>query len=143
MTGPLDFPIVSHGDPEAAVVDILRDSAQVLEFISADNISTTLEGYNTSTSTQSWVMVTNEGGWRDKIKVYKPRIDIECYASSRSAAYDLVQACFSVMIASFGYRGNGLFICDVRSEMGPTRIYDKPTENFRYVCSLRLTVVPS
>lgn len=137
------LPPIIHGDPEAAVVDVLRTSTEVQAFIDTDNISTSLEGYNTSDSTQKWVMVSTEGGWQDKVAAYKPRIDIECFAGTRSAAYDLAKTCFAVVIASFGYRGNGLFICDVRSEMGPTRIPDRPTENFRYVSSVRLTVTPS
>lgn len=142
MTGPLGFPVVRHGDIEAAVVDILQSSLAVTSICPSSNISTNLGGYNTSESTQRWVMVTLEGGWRDKIKVFKPRIDIECYAESRSVAYDLSEACFSLLIASHGYRSDDLFVCDVRSEMGPTRIPDKITENYRYVCSLRFTIVP-
>lgn len=136
------MPPMIHGDPEAAVVDILRADALVTALVPAANISTTLQGYNISPETKKWVMVTMEGGWQAKMKTFKPRVDIECYASTRNDAYDIVKTCFAVMIAAFGYRGNGLFICDVRSEMGPTRVPDRQTENFRYICSIRMTVVP-
>lgn len=136
------YPYILHGDAEAAMVDILMNHTPELAAYAGDTpfISTDLIGF---TELSRWVMVTMEGGSAQWPIATEPRIDFEFYAERRSVALDIGQICVaSIFRASGNYTGNGLFLEDVQTEMGLTRVPDKETSTPRYLYSLRLTILP-
>jgi hypothetical protein len=135
---------IVHGDAEAAVVDILKNDTSELPHNSPHpplRITTNLIGY---TPGQRWINVSQEGGVEKWPKIQRVRIDLEVFAERRSIAKDITEICIASLKRAMGsYSGFGLFISDVKVEMGPTRIPDNLQETPRYVAAVRLTVVPN
>lgn len=139
MTTPFGWPVIIHGDPVGAVIDILRNADDVTDLVPDTNISSDLKGYQAQSP---WIEVVSGGGWRARLKIYKPRVDVYCYHPIRSRCWDIAQAAESTLIASIGYAGKGLFLSDIRSESGITEIPDRLQESNRQYFALRLTVTP-
>lgn len=139
MSTPFNFPIVIYGDPVGLCINILRNSVDVLALVDEDKISSNLLEYQ---PTDLRIEVVSGGGWRHRLKPYKPRIDFYCYAPRRSVAHQIAGTAEAVLLASIGYESNGLFLCDARSEAGITEIPDRLQELNRQFFSLRLTVTP-
>jgi hypothetical protein len=133
---------IDHGDAEAAVVDILKNFTPELVFSSGQpNISTNMIGYVLG---DRRIVVSQEGSFEEWPVLDHPRIDFEVYAERRSVARDIASICMASVKYQMGrYRGNGLFLSDVKVEQGLTRTPDKYQESVRYVFGLRLTTRPS
>lgn len=133
---------IDHGDAEAAVIDILVNLTPELNFFSGrPDISTNMLGYNVG---DRRIVVSQEGEFENWPVINKPRIDFEVYAERRSVARDIAEICKASVKYQMGrYRGNGLFLSDVKVEQGLTRVPDKYQESVRYVFALRLTTRPS
>lgn len=136
--------MIIHGDCEAAVLDILRNDSPELPHYPPNpplHISTNYLGYAVG---QRRIIVTQEGASMKWPKISRARIDIEVLAERRTVAKEIIEICIASVFRQMGdYRGFGLFISDIKLEQGATRIADKLQEGSRYVCALRLTVVPS
>jgi hypothetical protein len=134
-----NWPLVVPGDAEAACIDILKNHTPELAGLDI-TFSTSLNGYQAG---MRWVVVSQEGSAADWPKIDRPRIDIHVFAGSRTDARDIAAMVQASLIRAMGnYSGNGLTICDVRLELGLTRVPDKLEEVARYILALRLTCVP-
>jgi len=133
---------IEHGDAEAAVVDILKNETPELDFSTGHpRVSTDLKGF---TDGDRWIEVTQEGSFEEWPTIDHPRIDVGCYAERRSVARDIAAICLASVKYQMGrYRGNGLFLSDVRVEMGLTNTSDRYQEGYRFTFAVRLTTRPS
>ncbi len=135
---------IVHGDAEAAVVDILSNDTPELPHYPPNpslTISTNLVGF---TPNDRWILIEQEGASEKWPKISRPRIDIDVFADRRSVAKDIIEICLASLKRAMGdYSGFGLFISDVKIEMGPTRVPDNLQEVARYVAAVRLTIVPN
>lgn len=131
---------IRHGDPVAAIIDILTNQTPELAPYSIDNIAKDLVGW---TANKTWIQVSREGGLRVWPKISKPRIDIDVYAPNPNNCADILDiAEASIFRAQYIYRGYGIRLHKVIEEVGPIEAYDKQEETPRYFCSLRLTTTP-
>lgn|SRR5574338_223288 len=132
---------IEHGDAEAAIIDILRTQTPELSFSTGrPTIQADMTGYTVGAR---WIMVTQEGSLESWPVIDRPRIDFEVYAERRSVARDIAAICLASVKRQMGvYRGNGLFLSDVKLEQGLTRVPDKYEESPRYVFAVRLTTRP-
>ncbi len=134
---------ILHGDAEAAVVDILKNSTPELPHFPPHptlHITTNLINYDPQ---ERWIVVTQEGSMEKWPKIDRPRIDVEVFAERRSVAKDIASISLASLKEHMGaYTGFGLTITDVALEQGITRIPDKFQEASRYLFSVRLTTVP-
>lgn len=140
-----DFPLVIHGDIEAACVDILRSHTLIVNFAGgAPEVKTDLVGY---VEHSRRIVVSAEGSsqYGNLQKIKMPRVDIDCYGENRETAHDLAQLAEAILLQVRGgkaYSGNGLTITDVREEMGPIRVPDKESDVMRYYFALRFEIIP-
>lgn len=133
-------PFVRHGDPVAAVIDILTNQTPELAGYKVVNIAGDMTGW---VSPQRWIQVSREGGLKVWPKISKPRIDIDVYAETSNACADILDICeASIFRAQYVYRGYGVRLHLVQEEVGPVEAYDKNQETPRYFMSLRLTTTP-
>jgi len=132
---------IDQGDTEAAIVDILLNLTPELNFSTGHpTVSTNLLGYVYG---DRWIVVSQEGSFENFPVVDHPRIDVECLAERRSVARDIAAICLASIKYQMGqYRGNGLFLSDVKVEQGLTRVPDKYEEAVRYIFAVRLTTRP-
>jgi hypothetical protein len=132
---------IEHGDPEAAMVDILLNLTPELGAFGPPTISTNLIGY---TYGSRWISISLEGAMERWPAINRPRIDVEVLAERRSVAHDISSICLASVKYQMGrYRGNGLFLSDAILEQGFTRVPDRYEEESRYSFAFRFTTRPS
>lgn len=133
--------MIVQGDAEAAIVAILSADAGLLALVPSTNISTELTTYK---AFLPWVEVVMQGGDYTFPVFWKPRVDIYAYGATRAKALDIAQLCMAILFREMGKSTVyfGTKILNVQTELGPTRVPDKPTEAPRYVMSFRLTCAP-
>lgn len=133
-------PFIRHGDPVAAIIDILTNQTPELEPYAVDNIAGDMTGWD---KTKKWIQVSREGGLKVWPKISKPRIDIDVYAPNSNECADIIDiAEASIFRAQYQYRGWGIRLHQVQEEVGAIEAYDKHEETPRYFLSLRLTTTP-
>lgn len=131
---------IRRGDPASGVVDILTNHTPELTEYNVAGIATDLKGW---VSPARWVEVTLAGGMKTWPKISRPRIDIDVYAEMDYICNDILDICEASVFRARGlYRGYGVFLSDVKEEVGAFEAYDKHQETPRYIVSLRLTVTP-
>lgn len=130
------------GDVEAAVVDILGDSAAVSAYGSV-GIATDLIGYSPG---DKWLRVVRIGGtptvW---MRFDNPLVEIAAYGPDKATALDLAAAARDAVYAARGnFVGRGLSLFDVGDEDG---LAWKPDERNpttpRYLFTLSLVTRPA
>lgn len=141
----MTWEFIRQGDAEAAIVDILDNyTPELIPFDTPSkplSIKTTLVGYQMG---DRWIEVSLEGGADNWPKIWKPRIDFEVHAETRTVAHDMAQVAKASIQRAMGfYSGKGINLCDAKTEQGLTRVPDKLGETPRYIFSLRLTVTPN
>lgn len=133
-------PFIRHGDPVAAVIDILTNLTPELEPYNLDGIAGDLTGWGPD---KRWIQVSREGGLRVWPKISKPRIDIDVYAPTSNECADIIDiAQASVFRYQYDYKGWGIRLHKAMEEVGPIEAYDKLQESPRYFMSLRLVTTP-
>jgi hypothetical protein len=141
------YEYIPQGDVEAAIISILRDADEVINFSGgAPEVSSDLVGYQMKDSAKRrWIMVTREGGNIRWPNIDKPRVDIQVLAESRSVAHNLAQVAQAVIFRAMGqaFPEYGTVITDVRVETGITRVPDRETGANRYIFALRLVCKPT
>lgn len=132
---------ITHGDTEAAIVDILENLTPELDYADGrPTVSTNFLGYTVG---DRWIMVSQEGAFVVWPNINRPRIDIQVLADRRSVAHDMADICLASIRYQMGrYRGYGLFLADAIIELGLTRVPDRRQEADRYIFALRLTTKP-
>lgn len=129
------------GDAEAAVCDILRASTHITA-ITGVTVATDLVGYAYPARR---LRVARTGGvptlW---MKLDNPVIDIESFAESKAAAYDMaVAARAAVFAARSAFTGQGLSLYDVADAAGLTWAPNADDPNVsHYVLGLALVTRP-
>lgn len=132
---------VVFGDAEAAVCDILRDSADVAAF-NGITIATDLKGFSYP---QRRLRVARTGGkptpW---MRLDNPLIEIEASAEGKATALDMAGAARAAVFAARGvYHGNGLTLFDVADDNGCTWTPDAADPDVaRYLVRLLLVTRP-
>ena len=130
------------GDAEAAVCDILRDSADIAAFTGV-TVATDLIGFAYPARR---LKVTRTGGmptlW---MRVDNPVIEIEASADTKGIAYDLASAARAAVFAARGtYTGHGLALFEVADSTGLTWSPDTADPDVaRYTVRLSLVTRPS
>lgn len=133
-------PYIRHGDPTAAVVDILTNHTPELEPYAVINIAGDMTGWE---SPQRWIHVNRMGGLKVWPKTSKPRMDIYVYGESDTACIDIIDiAEASIFRAAHQYAGYGVRLQKVMEEVGAIESYDKHSECPRYFITLRLVTTP-
>ena len=133
---------VQHGDAEAAIISTLRNSTHIQNFYAGEpNVAPDMVGYQTGAL---WIECSLEGGTRMWPTIWRPRIDVNVFAKTRSVAHDLAQVAEAVLFTLRGDRfpTYGVSITGVKEETGMFRAPDALTGSSRYVFALRFTVMP-
>lgn len=133
---PSIVPVIDPGDVEAAVIDLYLSSVDLLDLISADNISTDLKGWDGHT--QRWLKVSREGG-PQRFPLDHPRIDVRVFAERRYVAQDIARLARAELFASPGYIGHGLRILAAQEEVGLLKGSGSDSEMDSYLFAIRLT----
>ncbi len=127
------MPLATPPDAELLAIDWLDAHADIGSSVKVGTRKTTLPG----------LVVTRIGG----VPLYpgrvdKPRLDVEAWASSRTAAYDLAAAAYAVLHAMPSGTHTNAVVTAVRDFLGLTWQPDPPTDTPKWLFSVELTVRP-